>query len=310
MRRVIIWSVIVAGVLVVVSWGASLSGRSDMEARAMPTAAYPIPTSARVVVRKGPAPMWLWGDDVVISTDAYSLAVYGNYLTGEETTFVYSLAGCRAQELVDGKRVQIVNQEGRASDLWEVWPLANVEGLEVGVMRFGRRPSGSEELYLTVAGRGEDEEIERIMVLKYMGFGHVDNVDRRRLMGRGQGELEQAGHRIASVRGSGMMLPRPATTRKPEGAPERGEKGVTGKATRVRMEPVRVEPLIEVAEGVSVGQFPALKIEKIGEKEGHLLEIQFFSNGDVVGRLDKAVQRPTPIMVMPRATAVSRPPYP
>lgn len=309
MRRVIIWGVVVAGVLAV-GWGASLSGQSDMEARAMPTAAYPIPTSARAVVRKGPAPGWMWGDDVVIATDAYSLAVHGNYLTGEETTFVYSLVGCRAQEFVDVKRVQIVNQEGRASDLWEVWPLANVEGLEVGVMRFGRRPSGSEELYLTVAGRGEDEETDKIMVLKYMGFGHVDNVGRGISMGRGQGELEQAGHRIACVRSSMLMLPRPAMTRKPEGTPERGEKGVTGKATRVRMEPVRVEPLIEVAEGVSVGQFPALKIERIGEKEGHLLEIQFFSNGDVVGRLDKAVQRPRPVMVMPRATAVSRPPYP
>jgi len=113
-----------------------------------------------------------------ISQSGFKCVINGYYLISGKIYIFYSLSGIHADELISDYNLQIIDDLGETSELTEITPLTDVDGIEIGLMLFEPRHISIRELYLTITNKINPDINNKIFLAKLIGSTNDDYFDR------------------------------------------------------------------------------------------------------------------------------------
>lgn len=121
---------------------------------------------------------WEIEGNPAITQSGFTYVINGFYLINEEILFFYMLSGSTADMLTSENNIQILYDNGVASDLIEITAFTNIDGIEIGEMLFKPRRTGIHELYITITNRIDTNINQKVLVAELIGSKNDDHLDR------------------------------------------------------------------------------------------------------------------------------------
>ena len=110
---------------------------------------------------------WEFVDMPVLATDNLHIAVYAIGLDGQNTIVIYSATGSEAINFPESSTaIQIRDNSGSIVELISTTPLAYLDQIYFGIMRFEPRPIGASELYLQLNQDSDEAGILDVLIAR------------------------------------------------------------------------------------------------------------------------------------------------
>jgi hypothetical protein len=113
-----------------------------------------------------------------ITQSAFTCVINGFYLFDQDIILFYTLSGSNADMLTSQNSMQMLDENGAASNLTEITAFTNIDGIEIGKMEFRPRRTGIQELYLSITNKSDPNISQKALVAELIGSRDDDRLNR------------------------------------------------------------------------------------------------------------------------------------
>jgi hypothetical protein len=245
---------------------------------------------------------WDLGKNLELTSNGFSLTVYGVVLTGDKTTVFITLTGINLQDLTSIQTIQLIDNNNLVSPLIYAIPIMQQEELIFGLLVFEARRSGANFINFQLAMKSNPADVAGFLLASLNGSQSEDSINSTYTIAQ-EVPIDQNKYRISLV----WSLP-PGVQIEKVSDPAKTPNNSSDTKPLPTPTVIPTVELMPLAPGIFVQSNASFRIEDIDSGEIHYIGVQLLSNGNAVVLINDKAEQSVPVFVV---TSTPTPePYP